>query len=267
MSPSGRYTLANHCPAATKGPVGKVGAAAWRLSFETMVELKRDNFDTHRSGGSEPQRQGGARRSLNKPRVIPEDELTANVKTVLSALEEEVERLRRDLEISHRRVEELENIADEDPLVPILNRRAFEREMVRATAYAKRYKTPASLLYFDLDGFKDINDSHGHLAGDAVLRRVADVLTTQVRKSDVVARIGGDEFAVILVQAGAEMANLKAQRLIETVTSEPVLHDGVEIPVGISAGVAEFREDDDLASLLDRADRAMYRQKERRPRT
>lgn len=232
-----------------------------------MGELKRDNIDIQRSGNAEPLREGGARRTLSKPRVIPDDELTPNVKTVLSALEEEVERLRRDLEISHKRVEELENIADEDPLVPILNRRAFEREMIRATAYARRYKTPASLVYFDLDGFKAINDSHGHLAGDAVLRRVADVLTTQVRKSDVVARIGGDEFAVILAQAGGDMATLKAQRLIDTITSEPVRYGDTEIPVGISAGVAEFRDDDDLASLLDRADRAMYRQKDQRPRS
>ncbi len=231
-----------------------------------MVELKRENAGTGRDGDAAVRRQRGERRSLDKPRVIPEDELTPNVKTVLSALEDEVERLRRDLEISHRRVEELENIADEDPLVPILNRRAFEREMIRATAYARRYKTPASLVYFDLDGFKAINDSHGHLAGDAVLRRVADVLTTQIRKSDVVARIGGDEFAVILAQAGGEMANLKAQRLIEMITSEPVRHGDAEIPVGISAGVAEFQDDDDLESLLDRADRAMYRQKDRRPR-
>ena len=204
-----------------------------------------------------------ARRDIAQGARIPDDELTPNVRSVVSTLIDEVERLKRDLELSHKKVEELENIADEDPLVPILNRRAFEREMVRATAYARRYKTPTSLIYIDLDDFKTINDTHGHAGGDAVLRHVGQVLSTNVRQSDVVARIGGDEFAIILVHADSEAAANKMGRLLEAITAVPVEFGDADILIGVSAGVAQFGEDDDMVALLDRADRAMYRHKER----
>lgn len=194
---------------------------------------------------------------------IPDEELTPTVRSVVSTLMDEVERLKRDLELSHQKLEELENIADEDPLVPILNRRAFEREMVRATAYARRYKTPTSLIFFDLDEFKAINDTYGHAGGDAVLRHVGYLLSTNVRQSDVVARIGGDEFAVILTHADSEAAGNKMGRLLEMITAEPVKFGDTDILIGASGGVAQFGENDDMAALLDRADRAMYEHKER----
>ena len=112
----------------------------------------------------------------------------------------------------------MEERADIDPLLDIFNRRGFDRELKRTLAYIDRYGTEAALVYIDLDGFKAVNDRHGHAAGDAVLRRWRGRLTNNVRASDVVARLGGDEFAVVLWNAGETQATTKArelERLIE----------------------------------------------------
>src|SRR5205823_5820822 len=99
---------------------------------------------------------------------------------------------------------------DSDPLTGIQNRRGLARELERAIAYVKRYGASAALVYLDLDAFKPINDRHGHAAGDAVLRAVAALLHRCVRASDIVARIGGDEFAVLLWNLTAGDAAAKA---------------------------------------------------------
>ena len=91
------------------------------------------------------------------------------------------------------KIAELELIAEVDPLLNILNRRGFERALIRTLDYVKRYRAPAALLYLDLDGFKRINDAYGHAAGDAVLKTVASILARNVRGSDVVARLGGEK--------------------------------------------------------------------------
>ena len=118
----------------------------------------------------------------------------------------EVARLKRELEEARARIAELELRADVDPLLDILNRRGFERELKRSLAYVKRYATPAALLYIDLDGFKTINDRHGHAAGDVLLKAVAGELPAHVRASDVVARLGGDEFGVLMWNAAEPQA-------------------------------------------------------------
>ena len=110
----------------------------------------------------------------------------------------EVERLELELAAARSEIVALAAHVDTDPLTGVLNRRGFERELKRALAYLKRYDTSAALLFVDLDRFKAINDSHGHAAGDAVLRAVAMVIARQVRASDLVARLGGDEFVVLL---------------------------------------------------------------------
>ena len=95
----------------------------------------------------------------------------------------------------------------------MLNRRGFERELKRSLAYVKRYGTSAALVYIDLDGFKPVNDRHGHGAGDAVLKAIAAALVRNVRASDVVARLGGDEFAVLLWNVNGANAAAKAGAL------------------------------------------------------
>src|SRR5262245_6517532 len=110
----------------------------------------------------------------------------------------EIERLKRELAVARARIVELEARADVDPLLDILNRRGFERELKRALAHSKRYGTPAAVMFVDLDNFKSVNDRHGHGTGDSLLKAVTREITRHVRASDVGGRLGGDEFGVLL---------------------------------------------------------------------
>ena len=179
----------------------------------------------------------------------------------------EVERLERQLASARSRMTELETRAEIDPLTDVLNRRGFERELRRSLAHTKRYGTSAALLYFDLDGFKAVNDRHGHAAGDAVLKAVATVLARHVRASDVVARLGGDEFAVLLWHLTEADAQGKAHTLEAAIARTTATHAGATLSVGASAGAALLLPLDQPADVLERADRAMYARKAARKLT
>ena len=177
----------------------------------------------------------------------------------------EIERLQAELAAARATIVQLEARADVDPLTDILNRRGFERELTRSLAYVKRYGTPAVLVYLDLDGFKSVNDRHGHTAGDALLKAVTAALTRQVRASDLVARLGGDEFAVLMWNVGEAAAAVRARELETLIAGESVRHAGPELSVGVSAGIAALGAHMTAAQAIDAADRAMYaRKKERR---
>jgi diguanylate cyclase (GGDEF)-like protein len=176
-------------------------------------------------------------------------------------LASEVERLAGQLEQSRARIADLEARVDIDPLTELFNRRAFERELKRSVAYVKRYGAGAALIYLDLDGFKPVNDRHGHAAGDAVLKAVAAALQRNVRASDVVARLGGDEFVVLLWNVSGAAAMAKAAALERAVYSSPVLWGASTLVVGASAGVALIGALDTPAEVLGRADAAMYARK------
>lgn len=192
---------------------------------------------------------------------IPENELTAKVRAAIMTLMEEVDRLRRELGETQRRMSQLERLADEDSLVPISNRRAFVRELSRIISFAERYRTPSSIVFFDINNMKAINDRFGHAAGDAVLLHVANLLTAQVRESDVVARLGGDEFGVILVQADASVAAEKGSSLAAAIEAKPVVFEGQEIPVGVAYGAHTFIPGEKATDALANADKAMYQHK------
>jgi diguanylate cyclase (GGDEF)-like protein len=177
----------------------------------------------------------------------------------------EVARLAAELAASRERVTELEARIDVDPLTETLNRRGFERELKRSLAYVKRYGVSAALIYLDLDGFKPVNDRHSHAAGDVVLKAVAAALMRQVRASDIVARIGGDEFAVLLWNTSEANATAKAAALEAAVFATPVRWGNSTLVVGASAGVAPIGPLDTPTDVLARADAAMYaRKRERR---
>jgi diguanylate cyclase (GGDEF)-like protein len=173
----------------------------------------------------------------------------------------EVERLERELAAARAHMAALETRADIDPLTDLLNRRGFERELVRTLAHVKRHGTSAALIYLDLDGFKSVNDRHGHAAGDAVLTAVAAVLNRHVRASDVVARLGGDEFAALLWHLTEADAQRKARTLEAAVAGATATHAGATLAVGASAGTTLLLALDEPADVLERADRAMYARK------
>jgi len=192
---------------------------------------------------------------------VPEAELTPKVHQALTRLMAEVQDLRQELERARKRASYLEQLADQDSLAPVLNRRAFVRELSRSTAFAERYGTGGSVLYFDINGMKAINDSLGHAAGDHALKHVADALVASVRASDVVGRLGGDEFGVILVQSEGATAGAKAADLAETISKLPLEWGGKTFSVGVAYGVHTLTAGDKVDEALEAADRAMYAQK------
>jgi diguanylate cyclase (GGDEF)-like protein len=209
-------------------------------------------------------RRSSARRGA-RPGVTPDAELTPGVRAMVAALNGEVEMLRRDLQSARDRLELAERAADQDQLLPILNRRAFMRALGWQIAGSARYGTPASLLYCDLDDFKRINDAYGHAAGDAVLAHFTKILCANVRESDIVGRIGGDEFGIVLAHANAQQAMKKAQALTEALTAETAEWNGTRVAVSFSFGAFELSASDSAEMALARADEAMYAQKRGRP--
>ena len=195
---------------------------------------------------------------------VSEAELTPAVRGALTTLLTEVDDLRGEVSRLKARLTETEGLADRDALTPLLNRRALMRELGRVRTFAQRYGAPASLVYFDLDGLKAINDRYGHAAGDAALKAVAERLLANVRDSDLVARMGGDEFAVILVQADAATAQVKADTLVRAIEREPLRFGDWSAPVHLSCGVAEITAALDPEALVAAADAAMYAQKRAR---
>lgn len=179
----------------------------------------------------------------------------------LARLRDEADRLRRELASARKRIALLERLADEDALMPIANRRAFVRELRRMIAFNERYGLPSSIVYFDINGMKQINDRYGHPAGDAALRHVAGLLHDNIRASDTVGRLGGDEFGVVLAQTNQEQAERKAASLATAIAARPLRWGDLEIPVSTAYGVYSFAGKDDPQVAIETADRAMYQQK------
>ena len=196
---------------------------------------------------------------------ISEAELTPAVKGALQTLLTEIDDLRGEVGRLKTRLAEAEEIADRDALTPLLNRRALVRELGRIRTFAQRYGSAASLVYFDLDDLKSVNDRFGHAAGDAALKAVAERLRANVRDSDIVGRMGGDEFAVILVQADRATAEAKASSLARAIEAEPLRFGDWTAPLHVSFGVCEINQDADPEAIVAQADAAMFaRKRERR---
>jgi diguanylate cyclase (GGDEF)-like protein len=192
---------------------------------------------------------------------IPESEFTPRVRDAIMGLMGEVDNLRRELNQTRARLDEVEKTADQDGMLPLLNRRAFVRELTRYISFAGRYNTPASLIYFDLNRLKQTNDTLGHAAGDAVLTHFAEVLKAHVRDSDSVGRLGGDEFGVLLSHANQEQAQKKADSLAKALEAAPVQWNGNSIPISFAYGAFELKSGDNPDLAMARADQAMYEQK------
>ncbi|HEY1854378.1 MAG TPA: diguanylate cyclase [Solirubrobacterales bacterium] len=163
----------------------------------------------------------------------------------------------------NEQVQRLEREAGEDALTGLKNRRRFEEEVGAAMARRRRDGGTGALLMIDLDHFKEVNDTHGHPAGDRLIGEVAGVLRRRARRGDIVARLGGDEFAVVLPHSAPAEALLVAEALVAAIRRHDPTLDGVD-PVTASIGVAIFGDDPRMsyATLLSEADTAMYAAKD-----
>lgn len=162
-----------------------------------------------------------------------------------------------------QRIDQLEKLAVTDELTGLFNRRGFEEQLRRTLELARRHGEPGLLVYVDLDGFKMVNDSYGHAAGDEVLKHVGRLLADHVRSTDFVGRLGGDEFAVLLPRTSPENGMRRAQALSALLNPAMVFWNGSTLNVGASLGIEAFDGDAGgcAETVISRADVSMYAQK------
>ncbi|HEY8592085.1 MAG TPA: GGDEF domain-containing protein [Sphingomicrobium sp.] len=173
----------------------------------------------------------------------------------------EIDALRGRVAQLQERIEQLDELAHQDTLIKLPNRRGFMRELERLIARVQRHDSSAAMLFVDLDGLKMINDTFGHRAGDEALIQVARLLSQGVRHSDFVARIGGDEFGILLENADEASAHETATRLGDQICSCEFSHDGDGLPLSVAIGVAMIDGEESPEEVMDRADEEMYRRK------
>jgi len=160
-----------------------------------------------------------------------------------------------------QRVAELEKLVVRDTLTPLYNRRYFMEELERLCVRAQRHDTQYGLIYIDVDGLKSINDRYGHNAGDELLITVAAALQRRIRRFDIAARMGGDEFAILLDSVGAAMMDSKIAALRQQVHDCALDFDGDLVKPCISVGYTMVDPQLDASKILAQADADMYRQK------
>lgn len=212
-------------------------------------------------GSSRPGKAGRLRTAFSDAVArlgLNDRDFSPRAKAKLLDLIADVERMRAEADRLGARVQELESLADSDPLADTLNRRAFLRELSKMLAFAERHGGPVSVLYIDLDGFKAINDAYGHRAGDAALVHVAGLLRAHLRETDAVGRLGGDEFAAALARADRDQALAKAEDLRTLILECPAIFENTLLPLDASIGVYEANPGDDAETALKAADLAMY---------
>ena len=173
----------------------------------------------------------------------------------------EVARLRDEIHRLEERIRQLDQLAYRDSLIDLPNRRGFMRQLELLIDRVRRYGDDAAMLYVDVDGLKQINDSLGHEAGDEALIYVGKLLLSGVRKSDYVARLGGDEFGILLERADEASARDMAMRLVGQIADCEFCYEGSCLPLSVAIGIGVVESGDDCDAVIRRADLAMYRQK------
>jgi diguanylate cyclase (GGDEF)-like protein len=192
-------------------------------------------------------------------RDVERDEKCGDV----SALEQEVAALRKELRLLRLANEELERLVVRDTLTPLYNRRHFITCLTERLNRLERYGTDCALLFIDVDGMKRINDAFGHIAGDYALNHVAQLLVGATRSTDVAARVGGDEFALLLDGLRDTAACKKAEDLALLISSSECRFGGTALPLSASFGYTTLRAGDSDFTAIARADMAMYAAKRR----
>lgn len=173
-------------------------------------------------------------------------------------LEQEVDALRKELRLLRLANEELERLVVRDTLTPLYNRRHFITCLTERLGRLERYGTTAALVFMDVDGMKVINDTFGHSAGDFALNHVAQLLLGAIRSTDIAARVGGDEFALLLDGLDESAATAKAEHLGALIGKSDCVFGNVVLPISASFGCTALRNGDSDFAAIARADMAMY---------
>jgi diguanylate cyclase (GGDEF)-like protein len=179
----------------------------------------------------------------------------------LGRLAEENALLRAAMAEMRARLEEMEQASERDALTGLPNRPSFMRALDRSVSLANRHGTPAALLYLDLDGLEAINARHGHVAGDAALIHVAKLLQDLIRTTDFAARVGGDEFAVVLDHLDSDSAIETAERIGRCIAGHPLDLGAGTLPIRASIGVATILRGDTVEDVVRRGELTMHKAK------
>lgn len=190
--------------------------------------------------------------------LVPSDNAEAADSVSIEDLRSEIATLRREMRLLRIANAELERVAILDTLTPLFNRRHFLSALNKQLIRAERYNTKSAVLFVDINRMKHINDEYGHSAGDFALVHAAQIILAHIRKTDVAARIGGDEFAIMLEEVDQTHAAAKAEQLDEVLRATPC-HLGDDIlPLSASIGYTMLMPNDSEDSLIERADASMY---------
>lgn len=213
---------------------------------------------------------GGVRTTIEDMRLPPDlsevhDRLLTEIDRMISSnttLKTELARSKDNLEAQRRQIENLKTATRIDGLTQLANRAYFDEKLAELILLQKRYQDPFSLMMIDVDNFKPINDTHGHQAGDRILKGVAFKLKSTIRESDFLARYGGDEFALVLIKVLGQEAVELGWKLCRVLEESRFLLDGKDFTVTISVGAAEALAGDTPETLTRRADQALYQAKQ-----
>ena len=197
---------------------------------------------------------------LRETRQVQSEALAARDKMV--AAQQEVQEAETRIHSLEAKLQHMSELVREDQLTGSLNRRGLDDVFERETARSDRRGTPLCIAMLDLDDFKRLNDTYGHLAGDAALKHLVKIVKDTLRSMDVIARFGGEEFLILLPETSVESASATMTRLQRELTKHFFLHDNEKVLITFSAGVALRTPNEDQAALVKRADRAMYQAKQ-----
>lgn len=220
--------------------------------------------------GGHLERSAGLMEEQSAPPAL--QALVAELRVETNAMQTAVRDLSHNLEQSQQEIEQLRVQLDRartealtDPLTGLLNRRGFEMRLMEAFEATSSSGAAAALIIIDIDHFKRVNDTYGHLFGDKVIRAVAEILKASIKDAGVVARLGGEEFGVLLAATGLDGAQVLAERIRKTMEKGRIRRldrdEHIE-GITISLGIAVLRGDEDHVALIDRADKALYASKE-----
>lgn len=201
---------------------------------------------------------GGARIAVDQFGTVALD----SIEDQLREIRRERDALRRENRVLKIAVAELERVSERDTLTPLFNRRYFLTAIHHRMARFERHAERAAVVFIDVNQLKYINDNYGHAAGDFALLEIAKRLAGSIRATDVAARIGGDEFGLILDQSSEDGARVQVNRLCDVLTAAPAEYDGHEIALSACFGIAMLQTGMTESDILAAADRDMYRSKQ-----